>query len=75
MRFITKNILAVLLRERATIDWLNHYLALPLNTPVEARRGDVLRVGFKYRAGGSIPSLQNALRVELNAAGTLLLPE
>lgn len=75
LRFVTKNILAVLLQQGATIDWLNHYLALPLNTPVEARRGDVLRVGFKYRAGGSIPSLQNALRVALDTTGTLLPPE
>ena len=29
---------------------------------------DVLRIGFKYRAGGSIPSLMSAIRVEVNAA-------
>jgi predicted RNA methylase len=75
LRFITKNILAVLIRQGATIDWLNHYLALPLHQPVEVKKGDVLRVGFQYRAGGSIPSLQNALRVEVDTSSAVLLQE
>lgn len=75
LRFITKNILAVLIRQAATIDWLNHYLALPLGEPVEVRTGDVLRVRFQYRAGGSIPSLQNAMQVEVDAASPALVQE
>jgi protein arginine N-methyltransferase 1 len=33
-----------------TIDWLNHYMMLPLANPVEVRAGDVLQVSFQYRA-------------------------
>ncbi len=62
MRFVTKNILAVVSERSTTIDWLNHYMTLPLENPVKAKAGDVLQVSFQYRAGGSIPSLQAALR-------------
>ncbi|HEY0846975.1 MAG TPA: methyltransferase domain-containing protein [Noviherbaspirillum sp.] len=62
LRFITKNILAVLMEQASTIDWLNHYLVLPLSQPVPVLAGETLQVSFEYRAGGSIPSLQNAMR-------------
>jgi protein arginine N-methyltransferase 1 len=67
MRFITKNILAVVSEESSTIDWLNHYMTLPLENPIQVRTGDVLQVSFQYRAGGSIPSLQTAIRAEVLA--------
>lgn len=65
LRFITKNILALLLDENSAIDWLNHYLVLPLSTPVEVQTGDVIEVSFRYRTGASIQSLQKALCVQL----------
>jgi hypothetical protein len=65
MRFITKNILAVVPEESSTIDWLNHYMTLPLAQPIAVRPGDVLQVSFHYRAGGSIPSLQANIRADL----------
>jgi protein arginine N-methyltransferase 1 len=65
LRFITRNILAVVQHPPATIDWLNHYMVLPLAEPVRVAPNDLLRVGFAYQAGGSIPSLQAALRVEV----------
>ena len=65
MRFITKNILAVVSEESSTIDWLNHYMTLPLENPILVRAGDLLQVSFQYRAGGSIPSLQAAIRAEV----------
>ena len=64
LRFITKNILAVLMRQGTTIDWLNHYMVLPLAEPMRVAAGETLRVSFQYRAGGSLPSLQQAMRVE-----------
>ena len=57
LRFITKNILAVVSEESGTIDWLNHFMALPLEHPMRVRSGDLLQVSFQYRSGGSIPSL------------------
>lgn len=65
LRFITKNILAVVPEESGTIDWLNHYMAMPLATPVAVLAGDVLQVSFHYRAGGSLPSLEATMRAEV----------
>ncbi|UMR29495.1 methyltransferase domain-containing protein [Massilia sp. MB5] len=65
MRFITKNVLAVVQERSATIDWLNHYMTLPLAEPVPVREGDILKVSFAYRAGGPISSLQNSLKAEV----------
>jgi type I protein arginine methyltransferase len=70
LRFITKNILAVVPEQNSTIDWLNHYMSLPMMNPVKAQAGDVLQVSVQDRAGGSIPSLEAALKVELVRDGT-----
>lgn len=67
LRFITKNVLAILMEQSSTIDWLNHYMALPLVEPIEVSTGDVVNVSFQYRAGGSIESLQNAIRVDVKS--------
>jgi len=52
LRFITKNILALVRDQATTIDWFIDYLVLPLDKPMEARTGDVLKVTFRYFAGG-----------------------
>lgn len=65
MRFITKNVLAIVQEESNTIDWLNHYMTLPLAQPVKVEAGDLVHVAFQYRAGGSIPSLQASLRAQV----------
>lgn len=65
MRFITKNVLAIVQEESTTIDWLNHYMTLPLAQPVRVEAGDLVHVAFQYRAGGSIPSLQASLRAQV----------
>jgi predicted RNA methylase len=62
LRFVTKNILAVVMEKNSTIDWLNHYMTLPLAAPVVVKAGDQLCVSFAYRAGGSIQSLQASIR-------------
>lgn len=65
LRFVTKNVLAVVPEQNSTIDWLNHYMTLPMSHPVQVRAGDVIQVGFHYRAGGSIPSLEAAIKIEV----------
>lgn len=65
LRFITKNILAVVPEEAGTIDWLNHYMTMPLANPVAVCAGDVLQVSFHYRAGGSLPSLEATMRADV----------
>lgn len=64
LRFVTKNILAVNMQQSTTIDWLNHYLVLPLAEPVSVQAGDQLHVSLAYKAGGSIPSLQATMRAQ-----------
>jgi predicted RNA methylase len=61
LRFITKNILAMLMEHSSTIDWLNRYMVFPLATPLSVRAGDALHVRFQYRAGGLLSSLQDSL--------------
>ena len=68
LRFITKNVLALLHEQASSIDWLIDYLVLPLATSVEGKAGDVLQVSFSYLAGGSIRSLENSMRVALTKA-------
>lgn len=62
LRFVTKNILAVVMEQSTTIDWLNHYMTLPLAEAVMVSAGDQLCVSFAYRAGGSIQALQASIR-------------
>ncbi|HEY8035770.1 MAG TPA: methyltransferase domain-containing protein [Methylobacter sp.] len=65
LRFITKNILAVVPEQSTTIDWVVDYLVLPLSEPVEAKAGDVLKVAFRYFTGGSLRSLERSISVTL----------
>lgn len=65
MRFITKNVLAIVQEQSTTIDWLNHYMTLPLANPMQVEAGDMLHVAFQYRAGGSIPSLQASIQAQV----------
>lgn len=67
LRFITKNILALIGSQGRTQDWLNDYLVLPLATPVRVHAGDTLRVSFAYRAGGSLQSLARSMRADVVA--------
>jgi hypothetical protein len=63
LRFITKNILAVLAEKNTTIDWLIDYLVLPLNTPLKVQKNDVIHVSFDYLTGESIRSLEKSMHV------------
>lgn len=65
LRFVTKNVLAVVQEHATTIDWLNHYMTLPLYEPIKVKAGDLLRLSFAYRAGGSIPSLQASIQTRI----------
>lgn len=63
VRFILKNILAVLIEENRAIEWHNQYLILPIESPFEVLSGDQVRIAFSYQAGGSIASLSESLVV------------
>lgn len=65
LRFITKNILAMVMAQSTTIDWLNRYMVFPLKTAVKVQAGDLLRIRFQYRAGDFLSVLKDALEVEV----------
>jgi len=65
LRFITKNILAMLEEQTSSINWLNRYMAFPLANPVSVRAGDVLRASFHYRAGDLLSSLSDTMQASL----------
>jgi protein arginine N-methyltransferase 1 len=65
LRFITKNILAVVPEQSSAIDWIVDHLVLPLREPVEVRAGDALKVAFSYMAGGSLRSLERSMSAVL----------
>jgi hypothetical protein len=53
LRFITKNVLTIIEERGTTIDWLNHYMVLPLATPLDVQPGDVVQLSFAAgRAAG-----------------------
>jgi len=58
VRFITKNLLAIIPAERRSIDWLMNYLIVPLETAVEVRAGDTVEVAFDYAFGDPLSSLK-----------------
>ena len=72
LRFITKNILAVVPERNSTIDWLNHYMTLPLAEPMPIRAGETIQAGFAYRAGAQIQSLQATMRAVAVRENTVL---
>jgi protein arginine N-methyltransferase 1 len=63
VRFITKNLLAILPAERRSIDWLMNYLIVPLEAPIEVGPGDTVEVAFEYAFGGALSSLKPSARV------------
>ncbi len=63
LRFITKNLLAINLKNGATIDWMNLNLILPINEPIDAKAGDQFQVSFNYEAGGEIQALKSSIVV------------
>jgi predicted RNA methylase len=65
LRFVTKNILAVLTDESRAIDWHNAYLLLPLPEPIDVETGTQLSIRFDYPAGAPIAALAESMRVEI----------
>ncbi len=70
LRLITKNLLALRLHERDSIDWFNAYLVVPLDTPLPVRAGDAIAIEFGYEPGASLEALrpQVAVRAAVKVA-------
>jgi len=63
LRFLTKNVLAIIPDQDTYIDWMNQNLTLPLKTPLNGQVGELYKVTFSYAAGGQIEELQNSIEV------------
>jgi protein arginine N-methyltransferase 1 len=63
VRFITKNLLAILPAEQRSVDWLMNYLIVPLETAIEVEAGDTVEIAFDYAAGGPLNSLKPTARL------------
>jgi len=70
LRFITKNILAIVVGEQRTIDWHSQYLVVPLPAPMAVRAGEVIEVAFSYGAGAGFDALTDSLHVSLRSDET-----
>lgn len=74
LRFITKNILAVLAEKQRTIDWHSQYLIIPLPHPMKVAQGDSIQIGFSYEAGASLGDLEDSLKIAVQAASAYYIP-
>lgn len=63
LRFVTKNVLAVLVEQGRAAEWSNQHLVLPLDEPRAVRLGAELQVAFSYPFGGSLDSLNQSIVV------------
>lgn len=61
LRFITKNLLAIVEDEGRSIDWDMHDLVVPLARPLSVTAGDVVRIRFRYDAGDSLLALAESI--------------
>jgi len=70
LRIITKNILAVRLDTRTSIDWYNAHMIVPLEMPIRIHAGDEIGIEFAYVPGARLEALQPlvALRAARKAA-------
>lgn len=61
IRFVTKNLLAIIEKENRSIDWDMHDLVLPLATPIDVQAGDIIRIRFRYDAGDSLLAVMESI--------------
>jgi type I protein arginine methyltransferase len=63
LRFVTKNLLAVLPAERRSVDWLMNYLVVPLANELDVQAGETVELSFAYEPGGRLSSLTPSARL------------
>ena len=68
IRVITKNILVAPIA-RPGVEWLMHYLVVPLSAPCYAERGERVRITFSYRPGDEIYVLAGSARAHRAGQG------
>ncbi len=64
LRFVTKNLLAILTDQQRAIEWWNQYLVLPISEPLSVEPGDAVKIAISYHPGGTIESLSDHIVVQ-----------
>jgi predicted RNA methylase len=64
VRFITKNLLAILPASGSSIAWNNQHLVLPLSDTFRVEAGATVELRFSYAGGASIESLADTLHCQ-----------
>jgi protein arginine N-methyltransferase 1 len=64
LRFILKNVLAIVPEESRGIYWHNQYLVLPLRSPLSVERGDKISISFSYPSGCELEAVAATLEVK-----------
>jgi predicted RNA methylase len=74
LRFVTKNLLAILPEEGRAVAWHNQYLVLPVPDAKHIAPGDDVHIALAYEAGGSIASLADHIEVFVTAGEEISAP-
>ncbi len=67
LRFITKNLVAIVEAEGRSIDWLNSYMIVPVAAGIDVVDGARVRISFAYAPGAPLDALTPV--VELTSGG------
>ena len=67
LRFITKNLVAIVEAEGRSIDWLNSYMIVPVAAGIDVAAGARVRISFAYAPGAPLDALTPV--VELTSGG------
>jgi protein arginine N-methyltransferase 1 len=65
LRFVTKNLVAIIPEEARSIDWHMSYMIAPVPSPLRVAAGARVRIAFDYEAGDSVEALLASIRVHL----------
>jgi predicted RNA methylase len=57
IRVVTKNLVAIVESEGRSVDWLNHYMIVPVAAPLDVATGDRVRISFAYAPGAPLDAL------------------
>jgi predicted RNA methylase len=63
LRFVTKNLLALLHTEGRSVDWLMNYLVVPLEAELDVEAGDTIEMSFAYKPGDRLSTLTPTARI------------
>jgi len=64
LRFLTQNLIGIVMEEGRAFTWPNQFLVMPLESSLQVASGDRVRVTLQYRCGAELSSLTDSIQVE-----------